>query len=39
MGSMFLCYSLLNMKVIWLYYLFSIDPYKFISGYLYFPNK
>ena len=32
------CYSLLNMKVIWLYYLVLINPYKFMSGYLYFPK-
>ena len=38
MDSMFQCYSLLNMKVIWLYYLVLINPYKFMSGYLYFPS-
>ena len=25
------------MKVIWLYYLALINPYKFMSGYLHFP--
>ena len=39
MDSMFPCYSLLNMKVIWLYYLVLINRYKFMSGYLYFPNN
>ena len=27
------------MKVIWLYYLVLINPFKFMSGYLYFPNN
>ena len=39
MDGMFPCYSLLNMIAIWLYYLVFINPYKFISGYLYFPNN
>ena len=39
MDSMFPCYSLLNMKVIWLYYLVLINPFKFMSGYLNFPNN
>ena len=39
MDSMFPCHSLLNMKVILLYYLVLINPYKFMSGYLYFPNN
>ena len=39
MNSMFLSYSLLNMKLIWLYYLVLINLYNFMSGYLYFPNN
>ena len=39
MNSMFLSYSLLNMKLIWLYCLVLINLYKFMSGYLYFPNN
>ena len=39
MDSMFPCYSLLSIKVIWLYYLVLINPYKFMSGYLYFHNN
>ena len=39
MDSMFPCYSLLNMKVIWLYYFVLINPYEFVSGYLYFLNN
>ena len=39
MDRMFPCYSLLNIKVIWLYYLVLINRYKFVSGYLYFPNN
>ena len=27
------------MKVIWLYYFVLINPHKFMSGYLYFPNN
>ena len=37
--SMFQCYSLLDMKVIWTYYLLLINSFKFIRGYLFFPNK
>ena len=36
---MFPCYSLLNIEVIWLYDLVLIKPYKFMSGYVYFPNN
>ena len=36
---MFPCYSLLSIKVIWLYYLVLINPYQFMSEYLYFPNN
>ena len=39
MDSMFLSYSLLNMKLIWLYYLVLINLYNFMSGYLYFRNN
>ena len=39
MDSMFPCYSLLSIKVIWLYYLVLINPYQFMSEYLYFPNN
>ena len=39
MNSMFLSYSLLNMKLIWLYYLVLINLYNFMSGYLYFRNN
>ena len=39
MDSMLPRYSLLNMKVIWLYYLVLINPDKFMSGYLYFPSN
>ena len=38
-NSVFPCYSLRNMKVIWLYYLVLINHYKFINGHLYFPNN
>ena len=37
--SMFLRYSLLNMKVIWVYYLLLINPYRFMSGCLRFPKN
>ena len=30
--SMFSCYSLPNMKMICVYYLLLINPYKFLSG-------
>ena len=33
---MFQFYSLFNMKVIWVYYLLLINPYKFIGDCLYF---
>ena len=36
---MFPCYSLLSIKVIWFYYLVLINPFKFMSVYLYFPNN
>ena len=36
-GYMFPCYSLLGMKVIWVYYLLLIDPCTFTSGFLNFP--
>ena len=39
MDRMFPCYSLLNMTLIWLYYIVLINPYNFISGYLYFSNN
>ena len=39
MDTMFSCDLLLNMKVIWLYYLVLTNSYKFMSGYLYFPNN
>ena len=39
MDSMFSCYCLLSIKVIWLYYLVFVNPYKVMSGYLYFPNN
>ena len=35
MDSMFPCYSLLKMKVIFV----LVNPYKVMSGYLYFPNN
>ena len=37
--SIFLCYSLYGMKVIWIDYRLSVSPYKLISGYLYLPNN
>ena len=39
MESMFPCYSLPDMKVIAVYHLLSINPWKFMSGYLFFPNN
>ena len=39
MDSMFPCYFLLTIKVIWLYYLVLINRHKFMSGYLYFVNN
>ena len=36
---MFPFYSLLNVKVIWVYYLHLIIPYKFMSRFLNFPNN
>ena len=39
MDSVFPCYSLLNTKVIWLYYLVLINRYEFMGGSLYFPNN
>ena len=39
MESEFSCYSLLNMKVIWAYSYLLTYHYKFMSGYLYFPNN
>ena len=39
MESMFLCYLLLNTKVISVYYLLLINPCKFMSDYLYFLNN
>ena len=36
---MFPCYSLLSIKVIGFYYLVLINPFKFMSVYLYFPNN
>ena len=36
MESMLPCYSLLDMKVVWVKYLLLINPYKFVSGYLFF---
>ena len=39
MESMFPCYSLLNMKAIWVYYLLIINPYSSVSGCLHFPNN
>ena len=35
---MFPCYSLPNIKVIWIYYLL-INSYELIIGYLYFSNN
>ena len=37
--SVFPCYFSLNMKVIRIYYLLLINPCKFSSGYLYFPQN
>ena len=40
MDSTFPCFSLLDMKVIWLDIgIAYINSYKFMSGCLYFPNK
>ena len=39
MDNMFPCYSLLNMKLTWLYYLVLVNTYKFMSVYLHFPNN
>ena len=36
---MFPCYSLLDMKVIRVYCFLLINPYKFMSGCLYFPRN
>ena len=36
---MFPCYSSLSIKVIWVYYLLSVNPYKFIISHLNFPNN
>ena len=38
MESMFPCYPLLNVKVIWVHYFVLINPHKCMSGYLYFPK-
>ena len=37
--SIFPCYSLPYMKVIWNDFLLLINSYKFMSGYLYLPNN
>ena len=39
MEIMFACYSLPNIKVIWVFYLVLINYHKFMSGSLYFPNN
>ena len=36
---MFPCYSSLSIKVIWVYYLLSVNSYKFIISHLNFPNN
>ena len=36
---MFPCYSSLSIKVIWVYYLLSVNHYKFIIIHLNFPNN